>query len=432
LKHQKLAAWAGISIGLAVCAHVAHAGFDSYVSIDHPAIQYYKAPVDDPVYRLGKKLESGEVKLQFAGNGLAWLPSLLKALDINPDSQMLVFSKTSFQASRIGPRTPRALFFNDTVAVGSVQNGEVFELVSQDPRLGTNFYTLDVSNSAKPVFDRRDVCLQCHMGPATTGVPGILISTVFPSTDGTPAFKEGQVVTDARTPISERWGGWYVTGLMGSQQHRGNAIAPDPSRAGLLDTRNSYNLTSLENRFDSSHYLAKGSDVVALMTYEHQTHMTNLITRVGWDVRIAEHDGKLGTEATQASLNAEIEELVAYMLFTNEARIREPIQGTSTFTKTFPQRGPRDSRGRSLRDFDLNTRVFKYPLSYLIYGEPFDALPSWARDRIYRRLYEVLSGKDTSPKYAKLSADDRQAILEILRETKKDLPDYYVHETSTP
>jgi hypothetical protein len=275
---QKFGFWLAAGCGLAMFLTVARAGFDTYVSVDHPAIQYYKAPVDDPVYRLGKKIESGEVKLQFSNNGLAWLPDLLKTLDINPDSQMLVFSKTSFQASRIGPRVPRAFFFNDTTAVGSVQNGEVFELVSQDPRLGTNFYTLDISNSAKPVFDRRDVCLRCHMGPATTGVPGILVSTVFPSTDGTPAFKEGQVVTDARTPISERWGGWYVTGLAGTQQHRGNAIAPDPTRAGLLDMRNSLNLTSIEERFDTSRYLNKGSDIVGLMTYEHQTHMTNLIT----------------------------------------------------------------------------------------------------------------------------------------------------------
>ena len=414
-----------IAAGLMVAFGAAYAGFESYVSIDHPAIQYYKAPVDDPVYRLGKKIESGEVKLQFAGNGLSWLPSLLKALDINPDSQMLVFSKTSFQAPRIGPRVPRALFFNDTVAVGSVQNGEVFELISQDPNLGTNFYTLDLSNTAKPVFDRRDVCLQCHMGPGTTGVPGILISTVFPSTDGTPAFKEGLVVTDARTPISERWGGWYVTGTAGTQQHRGNAIAPDPTRAGLLDMRNSLNLTSLEKRFDSSRYMAKGSDIVALMTYEHQTHMTNLITRIGWDVRIARHDGKLDLPATRTTLDAEIEQLVAYMLFANEARIREPIEGTSTFTTTFSQRGPRDSKGRSLRDFELKTRVFRYPLSYLIYDEPFDALPQYALDRIYRRLYEVLSGKDQAAEYARLTGEDRKAILEILRDTKKSLPDYF-------
>jgi hypothetical protein len=421
---RKLVLWGVTTFFLAIALNLARAGFDTYVSIDHPAIQYYKAPVDDPVYRLGRKIASGQVKLQYSGEKLSWLPSLLKALDINPDSQMLVFSKTSFQAPRIGPRVPRALFFNDTVAVGSVQNGEVFELVSQDPNLGSNFYTLDLSNAAHPVFDRRDVCLQCHMGPATTGVPGILISTVFPSTDGTPAFKEGLVVTDARTPISERWGGWYVTGLAGTQQHRGNAIAPDPSRAGLLDMRNSLNLTSLEKRFDSSNYLAKTSDIVALMVYEHQTHMTNLITRIGWDVRIAQQEGKIATEATQTTLNAEIEQMVEYMLFANEAKIREPIEGTSTFTKTFAARGPRDAKGRSLRDFDLNTRIFRYPLSYLIYGEPFDAMPAWALDRIYRRLYDVLTSQTDSP-YPRLTHDDREAILQILRDTKKNLPDYF-------
>ena len=414
-----------LALCLGVVITMARAGFDTYVSVDHPAIQYYKAPVDDPVYRLGRKIESGEIKLQFSPNGLSWLPGLLKALDINPDSQMLVFSKTSFQAPRIGPRVPRALFFNDTVAVGSVQNGEVFELVSQDPNLGTNFYTLDISNSAKPVFDRRDVCLQCHMGPATTGVPGILTSTVYPSTDGTPAFKEGLLAIDGRTPISERWGGWYVTGLTGTQQHRGNSVAPDPTRAGLLDTRNSLNLTSLDKRFDTSPYLSPGSDVVALMTYEHQTHMTNLITRIGWDTRIAEHDGKLATEAGRANLEEEIQQLVIYMLFANEAKIREPIEGSSTFSKTFPQRGPRDRKGRSLRDFDLNTRLFRYPLSYLIYAEPFDAMPVFARDRIYQKLYDILSGKDKSTEFVRLSAEDRRAVLEILRDTKKNLPAYY-------
>ena len=113
------------------------------------------------------------------------------------------------------------------------------------------------------------------------------------------------------------------------------------------------------------------------------------------------------------------------MLFANEAKIREPIEGSSTFSKTFPQRGPRDAKGRSLRDFDLNTRLFRYPLSYLIYDEPFEALPVFARGRIYQRLYEILSGKDKSAEFARLSADDRKAILEILRDTKKNLPAYY-------
>src|SRR5262249_15757823 len=150
-----------------------------------------------------------------------------------------------------------------------------------------------------------------------------------------------------------------------------------------------------------------------------------LITRVGWDVRIAEQEGKIGNEATVRTLNAEMEELVSYMLFAGEARIPEPITGTSAFTKSFPRRGPRDSKGRSMRDFDLQRRVFRYPLSYLIYDEPFDAMPVYAKDRIFQRLYDVLSGKDTSPAFARLSADDRAAILEILLETKRSLPGYF-------
>ncbi len=157
------------------------------------------------------------------------------------------------------------------------------------------------------------------------------------------------------------------------------------------------------------------------MTLEHQTRMTNLITRIGWDTRIAQHDGKLD----DAKLNGEVEEMVTYMLFADERQIREPIAGVSTFTKTFPERGPRDKQGRSLRDFDLKTRMFKYPLSYMIYSAAFDAMPDVVRARVYQRLYDVLSGKEQSEKYARLTAEDRKAILEIVRDTKPNLPAYW-------
>jgi hypothetical protein len=109
------------------------------------------------------------------------------------------------------------------------------------------------------------------------------------------------------------------------------------------------------------------------------------------------------------------------MLFVDEAPLREPVKGISTFATTFSQRGPRDPRGRSLRDFDLQKRLFRYPLSYMIYSQAFDAMPQPARERIYQRIHNVLSGKDQDPKYAHLSADDRRAILEILRDTKQGL-----------
>ena len=99
--------------------------------------------------------------------------------------------------------------------------------------------------------------------------------------------------------------------------------------------------------------------------------------------------------------------------------------GTSNFAKEFAARGPFDSRGRSLREFDLKTRMFRYPMSYTIYTKAFDGLPAEAKDRVYLRLWEVLSGKDDSKEFAHLSSMDRKSILEILRETKSDLPTYW-------
>src|SRR5579871_1467503 len=145
----------------------------SWVPTDHPAIKYFENPADDPVAKLEARLQNGEAKLEFDPNGWGYLPSLLKNLGVNPDTQMLVFSKTSFQASRISSETPRALYFNDQVAVGYVQNGEVLELVALDSKLAENFYTLDIHKTDRPGFARRDVCLQCHQSPATLGVPGI-------------------------------------------------------------------------------------------------------------------------------------------------------------------------------------------------------------------------------------------------------------------
>jgi hypothetical protein len=401
-----------------------------WVPIDDPAIQYDDRPLDDPVTRLSKQMEAGKAKLEYAPNGLGYLPSLLKNLGINIDSQLLVFSKTSFQQPKIAPWSPRAVFFTDNVAVGSVQGGDVLELAALDPKQGVNFYTLDVKRTAKPSFDRRSDCLQCHQGITTLGIPGIMVTSVFPSGDGTPAFRGAAMETDHRTPFGERWGGWYVTGLTGSERHMGNAVAHDSSQPRNLDMAGTQNLTSLGRRFDSSNYLAKTSDIVALMTLEHQTRMTNLMIRTAWDTRVGLSKGELVTTAKER-IDGDIDALVTYMLFADEAKIYEPIQGVSTFTTTFPERGPRDKQGRSLRDFDLHTRMFRYPLSYMIYSETFDAMPDLVREKIYRRLYDVLTGKDQSKTFARLSEADRRAIFEILLETKRGLPDYWKAEPVT-
>ncbi|MBL8227581.1 MAG: hypothetical protein JNL98_03860 [Bryobacterales bacterium] len=405
------------------------------VPLDHEAIQYTKIPLTDPVTRLGERIARGEVKLGW-DDDYGYLRSVLKELKIPVESQVLVFSKTSFQAPRIAPRTPRAIYFNDTVSVGIVRGGEVLEIASQDPKQGVVFFTIDLEKVDKPRFDRRDTCLQCHASGGTLGVPGIVVRSVYPEPSGMPAFHAGTFISDHRSPLKERWGGWYVTGKHGSQAHMGNAVARDRDKPDQLETEGTQNVLDLKHKFDTGAYLTPYSDIVALLTLEHQTHMTNLITRVGFEARMAMHYqaginkafGKPSEElgdSTRRRIDSAVDEMVQYMLFTDETPLTEPVRGANDYAKVFQNMGPRDSKGRSLRDFDLNKRLFRYPLSFMIYSEAFDQMPVEARDRIYRRLFDVLTGRDQSKKFAKLRETDRRAIYEILLDTKKGLPDYW-------
>jgi hypothetical protein len=291
-----------------------------------------------------------------------------------------------------------------------VQDSDVLELATLDPKQGYVFYTFEDKKSDHPVFDRRDICLSCHHGPATAGVPGIMVASVYPDSSGMPFARLGMPATDHRTRFQDRWGGWYVTGTHGGQQHRGNAVSRDRNSPDVLDLHDTQNLLSLSKKFDTDPYIEKTSDLVALLTLEHQTRMTNLLTRIGWRSRVGD------------DVTADIEATVTYMLFADEAPLLDTVKGASTFQETFPQRGPRDSKGRSLRDFDLEKRLFRYPLSYMIYSEVFDSLPAPARDRIYRRLLEVLTAKNPPSKFAKLTPETRRAILEIVAATKPTVP----------
>ncbi|MDE3195154.1 MAG: hypothetical protein KGN84_02340, partial [Acidobacteriota bacterium] len=165
------------------------------VPIDHDAIKYTKSPVNDPIARLQKRIDSGEVKLKYEDE-FGYLRSVLEALDVPLSSQVLVFSKTSFQAPRIAPRTPRALYFRDGLSVGFVRTGDVLEFAAMDPKQGVQFYTLDQGRSSHPEFERREVCLQCHQASATMGVPGYMIRSVTPDRNGMPMLAEGGYITD--------------------------------------------------------------------------------------------------------------------------------------------------------------------------------------------------------------------------------------------
>jgi hypothetical protein len=377
---------------------------------------------DDAIARLGSRLASGAAKLEY-DEQRGYLPSLLKLLGIDVESQVLVFSKTSFQHTLIDPKHPRAVYFNDNVSVGMVQGGTVYEMLALEPGHGLAFYTLDTKKTERPVFERRGVeCLFCH-GPGNKGAAAMVVASVIPDAYGSPAYTSAFIDTiDHRTPIERRWGGWYVTGTHGSQRHLGNAVAPDPDHPLDLDQANTQNMTSLEGKVDVSRYLTGTSDIVALMTLEHQLGVTNRLGALGVQYHQAERSS--AGDPLQR-IDADVRDLVDYMLFVGEAPLVEPVKGVSTFTQTFAQRGPRDGRGRSLREFDLKTHLFRYQLSFMIYSDLFDRLPLRVRDSVYQRLYDVLSGRDASEKYASLTRADRIAIIEIVRDTKQSLPDYW-------
>ena len=383
---------------------------------NHPAIAYATAPVSDPVAQLNERLKRGEVTLE-KNEHSGYLPSVLSALGVSIDSQVLVFSKTSFQAPRINPTNPRAIFFNDSVSVGWVRGGPVMEFVAQDPKQGSIFYTLEQSAAGTPQFERNDTCVMCHVSDATHYVPGLFVGSVFPSVNGTTMYGPAYT-TDHRSPFEMRWGGWFVTGTHQATRHMGNAVATDPSDLGAMITPESVHVTNLTGRFDLTGYPSPYSDIVALLVLEHQAQMLNLITRVGWESRV-------GTDG-QRTFNSAVVEIVDYLLFVDESPLPGPISGPTPFAKRFSESGPRDARGRSLRDLDLTNRLLKYPCSYLIYSEPFNALPVAAKDAVYQRMWEVLNGRATDARYSVLSADDRTAIIEILRDTKKDLPSYWM------
>ena len=390
---------------------------------DHPAIQYTKRPPTDRIAALAKRIAAGEVKLAFdRDNG--YLAAILEALGIPVASQVVVFSETSVQAELITPKNPRALFFDDGVAVGWVRGAETLELAAHDAQQGVIFYTTDQRQSAAPQLARQTSCLTCHLSQNTQNVPGMLTFTTQSIPQDKYSYASG-FPTDHRTPIPDRWGGWFVTGQAGGL-HLGNTEVPQTLRPPTGASLRPRALDSLKGVVDLRGFPSEHSDVVALMMLEHQATMTNLLTRVGWEARIAEHAaGPSAPRPRPEALDEAIVELVDYMLFVDEAPLPAGTRGSSNFAAAFAARGPRDSKGRSLRDFDLQSRLFRYPCSYMVYSPAFDALPARAKTAVYDRMAAVLSGRVAGEPYTRLRPADRRAIVEILRATKPGLPTFF-------
>ena len=393
---------------------------------DQAPVSYSTTHAKDAVTRLQARMASGELK--WTGGGKEIVRRLLLELGIPVESQLLVFSKTSFQREAIGPHRPRALYFSDSCYVGWVPGG-LIEICAIDPQLGPVFYSFD-PNAARPDFVRDGNCMTCHGGMFVRGIPGVFTRSVYTDTTGEPLFRFGSEVVDFRTPFTNRWAGWYVTGRHGKSLHRGNVTAQDKDDRLVVDLKRGANTLHLSKFFSTESYLAEGSDIVALLVFEHQTAVQNSLTRAGMDCRrMLAYQKNLqlelkepvtvepAYESVRHVFDGAAQDVVDNLLSRNEAPLPAGLAGDKSFQKAFCERGPRSEDGGSLKDFQLAGRLFKNRCSHLIYSDCFRTLPPELKRLIVVRLSRALSPTAPDPRYAYLPPEERSRIAKILRQT---------------
>jgi hypothetical protein len=80
---------------------------------DYPGVGYSRPAKQNRIWRLQQRLASGQQVLDWESKS-GYVRSLLAALEIGADSQVVVFSKTSLQTELITERTPRAIYSTTT------------------------------------------------------------------------------------------------------------------------------------------------------------------------------------------------------------------------------------------------------------------------------------------------------------------------------
>ncbi len=392
-----------------------------------PPIRYSERESKDPIALLAKKLAEDPKTIPDT-DPLGRLRFVLKTLNIDEQTQVLVFSKTSKQNNRISPITPRAIYYSENAYVGYVPGGHI-EVIAHDRHLGPVFYLISNGLAEDKVHITRESgdCFSCHGTARTENVPGVLIRSVYPDTDGFPMLQHGSFTITHSSPIEERWGGYYVTGKS-SLPHLGNRgfdtdfDPDDPGKTPQLD--------DMRKTIDTRRYLQPTSDIVSLMVLEHQCQTLNRMRastlqfeRYLWLRQTLDSTASADDASSREHLEHAAKPIVDLLFFKDEAPLGEDgIEGNADFQNAFSARYPTCKDGRSLADFQLNTRLFKYPCSYMVYSEAFTHMPKPLRETVMRQMKDVLTSEPAADNQPQLSNSSRKRILAILEETLEGWP----------
>lgn len=421
--HAALAAAAavGAAVALALAPALASSPSPSVVTdfdftdLESSAHAYWTRPLQDPFTRLLGAVESGEVALD-TGSEKAFLADLLRALEIPTSSQLVVFSATSLQITRITPSNPRAIYFNEDVSVGYIPGGRI-EVLSVDPEIGGVFYIFDIPTDRRPLqAERSNRCMNCHAATETRDVPGFSVKSVIrgPNGGSLDAFRAGD--SGHHIPLEERFGGWHVTGaqiLRGGHANRVGRFV-----GGKIETTE----IAFGEDSDRGRYLAETSDILPHLIHEHQAGFTNRCLETAYLERaLASRSGGILSSEDERALDAQAAMLARYTLFAGEAALPSGgIDGDPHYADAFSAKRIPDTAGRSLRDFDLRDRLFRYRCSYMIYSDVFQkGLSAGMKGRVYRKIGDAL-GNNAAREFAHIPPDERRTIKTILRETLPD------------
>lgn len=387
----------------------------SYSNIDGPPHHYRAGTPQDRFTRAMGTIENDQ-RLDRSSEK-AFLLSFLKILGVPPSSQMLVFSTTSMQLQFISASNPRAIYFCEDIYVGYIPGARI-EVAALDPELGAIFYIFDIPRPQSPIrFERSQRCMHCHSGEDTGYVPGLVIKSVAPGPGGGSLDSFRRLQSGHGVPFGDRFGGWYVTGKHGITNHWGNLIGR------YVDGEITREPNPPGSKYQWAKYPVATSDILAHLLLEHQVGFVNRVVEAGYRARSAlfASNGKL-TPAQELELDEQAKIVTRYLLFADEVPLPAGgVEPDMAYKADFLQDRRQTIDGFSLKDLDLETRLFKHRCSYMIYTAIFQELPPALKNRIYRRLKAALSEKSADKEFEYLPRAERRTIRGILKATLPDL-----------